>query len=56
MTNCEQRRWVARQNKLLLPFWRFVQPPGRRIRLPLCYVYALVMRVHLWLWVRGVEI
>lgn len=53
----EDRLWIARMDALFGAIWRrWVQPPGQRIRVGPLRVYVLTLRVHHWLWRRGVKV
>jgi hypothetical protein len=47
---------MARVERLLSPLWPLVQPPGGRIGRARFAWYAVLMRAHHWLWVRGIEV
>lgn len=57
MSEDEKRRWIVRTEQLFRAgYVAWVQPPGARIRIPQFRVYATLVRVHLWFWVRGIEL
>lgn len=53
----EDRAWSARSAALLRPLWRLAERPGGALpRGPGLLLYAWCLRLHRWLWVRGVKV
>lgn len=45
--------WLRVSRRTLAPLGRLACPDGRTPREPFFHLYAYALRVHRWLWVRG---